>query len=118
MLDTGCGFHIFSDVQGLKRSKDVEHGKIKFIMGNWKVSPVTKIGVYTLLFSSGLGIDLNNFFYSSDMSTNIIFFNGLYKQGFTSSFDNEVGAINAYYNGIFFILEHYLVMVYMKLRLL
>ena len=26
---TGCGFHICFDVQGLKGSKDMEHGKIK-----------------------------------------------------------------------------------------
>ena len=91
-------------MQGLKRSKDVEHGKINLIMGNRKVSPVTKIGVYSLLLSSGLEIDLNNCCYSSDMARNIISFHGLYKQGFTFSFDNEIGAINAYYNFFFFLI--------------
>ena len=89
-------------MQGLKRSKDVEHGKINLIMGNRKVSPVTKIGVYSLLLSSGLEIDLNNCCYSSDMVRNIIFFHGLYKQVFRFSFDNEIGSINAFYNGILY----------------
>ncbi|CAH1423184.1 unnamed protein product [Lactuca virosa] len=41
-------------MQGLRRSEDVEHGKINLIMGNKKASPVTKIGVYSLLLSSGV----------------------------------------------------------------
>ena len=60
VLDTGCGFHICSDLQGLRRNRDVEHGKINLIMGNRRASPVTKIGVYSLVLSNGLGLDLNN----------------------------------------------------------
>ena len=59
VLDTGCGIHICSDLQGLRRSEDVEHGKINLIMGNRKASPVSKIGVYTLLLNNGLKLDLN-----------------------------------------------------------
>ena len=36
------------------------------------------------------------------MARNIISFHGLYKQGFSFSFDNEIGAINAFYNGVFY----------------
>ncbi|XP_052622703.1 uncharacterized protein LOC128127991 [Lactuca sativa] len=89
-------------MQGLKRSQDVEYGKINLIMGNRKVSPITKIGVYSLLLSSGLEIDLNNCCYSSDMERNIISFHGFYKQGYSFSFDNKIGAINAFYNGVFY----------------
>nr|KAJ0207302.1 hypothetical protein LSAT_V11C500267300 [Lactuca sativa] len=32
-------------MQGLRRSENVEHGKINLIMWNMKTSPVTKIGV-------------------------------------------------------------------------
>nr|KAJ0210427.1 hypothetical protein LSAT_V11C400177580 [Lactuca sativa] len=46
VLDTGCGFHICSDLQGLRRDGDVEHGKINLIMGNKRSSPVTKIGIW------------------------------------------------------------------------
>ncbi|CAH1418453.1 unnamed protein product [Lactuca virosa] len=62
---------------GLKISEDVEHGKINLIMGNRKASPVTKIGVYSLLLSSGLMLDLNKCCYSSEMARNIISFHAL-----------------------------------------
>ena len=102
VLDTGCEFHICSDLQGLKRSRDVEHGKINLIMGNRKASSVTKIGVYSLVLSSGLGLELNNCCYSPEMARNIISFHGLYRQGFKCSFDNEKGSINSYLNGVFY----------------
>lgn len=72
------------------------------IMGDRKASPVTKVGVYSLLLSSGLLLDLNKWCYSSEMVRNIISFHGLYKQGFTFSFDNECGGINAFYNVVFY----------------
>ena len=75
---------------------------MNLIMGSRKVSPVTKIGVYSLLLSNGLDLDLNNCCYSADMARNIISFHSLYKQGFTFSFNNEIGSINAYYNGTFY----------------
>lgn len=34
VLDTGCGFHICADMQGIKESEEIEHGKLKLIMGN------------------------------------------------------------------------------------
>ena len=34
VLDTGCGFQMCSDLQCVRRNKDVEHGKINLIMGN------------------------------------------------------------------------------------
>ena len=57
VLDTGCGDHICSDLQGLRKSENVEHRKINLIMGNRKASPVTKIGVHSLFLSSGLVLD-------------------------------------------------------------
>ena len=80
----------------------MEHGKLNLIMGNRKASPVTKIGVYSLVLSSGLGLDLNNCCYLSEMTRNIIYFHGFYKQGFRFSFDNEKGSINAFLNGVFY----------------
>ena len=70
----------------------------------------------SLLLCSGLKIDLNNYCYSSEMARNIVYFHCLYKQGFTFSFDNQIGAIMFVIMVFFFILEHCLVMVYMKLR--
>ena len=52
---------------------------MKLIMGNRKSSPVTKIRVYSLVLSSWLGLDLNDCYYSSEMTRNIISFHGLYR---------------------------------------
>ena len=71
-------------------------------MGNRKVSLVTKIRVYTLLLSSGFTLDLNKCCYSPEMARNVISFHALYKQGFTFSFDNETGGINAFFNNVFY----------------
>nr|KAJ0189120.1 hypothetical protein LSAT_V11C800391190 [Lactuca sativa] len=86
----------------LRRSEQVEHGKINLVMGNRKASSVTKIGVYSLLLNNGLMLDLNKCCYSPEMARNIISFHGLYKQGFSFSFDNKNGAINVYYNDVFY----------------
>ena len=80
----------------------MEHRKVNLIMGNRRSSPVTKVGVYSLVLSNGLGLDLNNCCYSPDMARNIISFHGLYKQGFRYSFDNSNGSINVYLNGVFY----------------
>ena len=72
VLDTGCGFHICSELQGLKESEDVEHGRINLIMGNRRSSPVTKIGVYSLMLCNGVNLYLLNCCYLSKMTRNII----------------------------------------------
>nr|KAJ0188059.1 hypothetical protein LSAT_V11C900490440 [Lactuca sativa] len=89
-------------VAGLRRSENVEHGRINLIMGNMKALPVTKIVVYTLSLSSGFSLDLNKCCYSPEMARNIISFHALYNQGFTFSFDNEVGSINAFFNNVLY----------------
>ena len=75
---------------------------MNLIIGNRKTSHVTKIGVYSLFLSSGLGLDLNDYCYSSEMTRNIISFHGLYRQGFRFSFNNEICSINDFYNGSFY----------------
>ena len=102
VLDTGCGIHICCDLQGLRRSENVEQGKINLIMGNRKASPVTKIGVYSLMLNSGFTLDLNKCCYSLETTRNIISFHALYKQGFTFSLDNENGGINAFFNNVLY----------------
>ncbi|KAI3723297.1 hypothetical protein L2E82_34775 [Cichorium intybus] len=100
VLDTGCGFHICSDMQGLKESREVEHGRLNLIMGNRRSSPVTKIGVYSLVLSSEVCIDLLDCCYSPEMARNIISFHALFRQGFHFSFDNNIGSISVFKNGI------------------
>ena len=95
-------FHIFSDLQGLRESGNMELGKMNLIMGNRRSSHVTKIGVYSIKLSSGLCLELNNCCYSSEMTRNIIYFHDLYGQGFRFSFNNEISCFNSYYNGLFY----------------
>ena len=71
-------------------------------MGNRRSSPVTKIGVYSLVLRNSLVLDLNNCCYSPEMARNIISFHGLYRQGFRFSFNNENGSIYAYLNGVLY----------------
>ncbi|KAI3723576.1 hypothetical protein L2E82_35254 [Cichorium intybus] len=100
VLDTGCGFHICSDLQGLKESREVEHDRLNLIMGNRRSSPITKIGVYSLVLSSDVSIELFNCCYSPEMARNIISFHALFRQGFQFSFDNKIGSISVFKNGI------------------
>ncbi|GJT36861.1 retrotransposon protein, putative, ty1-copia subclass [Tanacetum coccineum] len=101
VLDTGCGTHICTVLQGLKESRRLKHGEINLVMGNRKITLVTRIGKYELMLKSGVRIDLNNCCYSSEMTRNIISFHALFKDGYKFSFDNDNGDIMVYSNGCF-----------------
>ncbi|GKC45814.1 retrotransposon protein, putative, ty1-copia subclass [Tanacetum coccineum] len=101
VLDTGCGTHICTVLQGLKESRKLKHGELNLVMGNRKITPVTKIGKYELMLKSGVRINLNNCCYSSEMTRNIISFHALFKDGYQFSFDNENEDILVYSNGCF-----------------
>ncbi|GKA30063.1 retrotransposon protein, putative, ty1-copia subclass [Tanacetum coccineum] len=101
VLDTGCGTHICTVLQGLKESRRLKHGELNLVMGNRKITHVTRIGKYELMLKSGVRIDLNNCCYSSEMTRNIISFHALFKDGYKFSFDNENGDILVYSNGCF-----------------
>ncbi|KAJ9552489.1 hypothetical protein OSB04_016534 [Centaurea solstitialis] len=79
VLDTGCGTHICTNVQGLKRSRKVRRGELDLIMGNKQIASVDMIGNYELSFSSGLSVVLIDCCYSAEMARNIISFYALYK---------------------------------------
>ena len=100
VLDTGCGTHICTNVQGLTRSRKLRTGELDLIMGNKNVASVDMIGDYKLCFDSGLCIVLKNVCYSADMARNIMSFNALFKDGFDFKFDN--GSILVYKNEMFY----------------
>ncbi|GJR61425.1 retrotransposon protein, putative, ty1-copia subclass [Tanacetum coccineum] len=79
VLDTGCGAHICTVLQGLKESKRLKHGELNLVMGNRKITLVTRIGKYELMLKSGVRIYLNNYCYSLEMTRNIISFHALFK---------------------------------------
>ncbi|GJU95199.1 hypothetical protein Tco_1319955 [Tanacetum coccineum] len=101
VLDTGCGTHICTILQGLKESRRLKHGELNLVIDNRKITHVTRIGKYELMLKSGVRIDLNNCCYSSEMIGNIISFHTLFKDGYKFSFDNENGDILVYSNGYF-----------------
>nr|GEU60039.1 hypothetical protein [Tanacetum cinerariifolium] len=84
---------------GLKESRRLKHGELNLVMGNMKITPVTRIGKYELMLKSEVRIDLNNCCYSSEMTRNIISFLDLFSYKF--SFDNKNGDILVYSNGCF-----------------
>ncbi|GJR93498.1 retrotransposon protein, putative, ty1-copia subclass [Tanacetum coccineum] len=86
---------------GLKESRRLKHGELNLVMGNRKITPVTRIGKYELMLKSGVRINLNNCCYSSEMTKNIISFHALFKDGYKFSFDNDNGNILVYSNGCF-----------------
>ncbi|GKA21539.1 retrotransposon protein, putative, ty1-copia subclass, partial [Tanacetum coccineum] len=101
VLDTGCGTHIFTVLQGLKESIRLKHEELNLVMENRKITLVTRIGKYEFMLMSEVMINLNNYCYSSEMTRNIISFHALFKDGYKFSFDNENGDILVYSNGCF-----------------
>ncbi|KAI3724048.1 hypothetical protein L2E82_35813 [Cichorium intybus] len=87
--------------QGLKKSRELEHGRLNMVMGNRRTSPVTKIEVYRLVLSSGVVLDLHNCCYSPDMAKNIISFHALFKQGFYYEFNKLNGSTSVFKNDVF-----------------
>ncbi|GJX09800.1 putative RNA-directed DNA polymerase [Tanacetum coccineum] len=48
--------------KGLKESRRLKHGELNLVMGNQKITPVTRIVKYKLMLKSRVRIDLNNSF--------------------------------------------------------
>nr|GEX51895.1 hypothetical protein [Tanacetum cinerariifolium] len=93
VLDTGCGTHICTVLQGLNESRRLKHGELNLVMGNKKIMHMTRIGEYEIMLKSRVRIDLNNCCYSSEMTRNIISFHALFKDGYKFLFDNTNGDI-------------------------
>lgn len=79
ILYTGYGFHIYSDIQGLRECEEFKHGKFNLIMGNRLKLVVTRIGVDKIMFDNSVRVDLNNCCYLSEMICNIISFHTLFR---------------------------------------
>ncbi|KAI3751758.1 hypothetical protein L2E82_22849 [Cichorium intybus] len=93
VLDTGCGFHICSNLQGLEESRELEHGRLNLVMGNRRMSPVTKISVYGLMLSSGDGV-LESFNLGSDDVCESCLLGKMTKSPFKGSFERGEGLLD------------------------
>ncbi|KAK2396677.1 putative mitochondrial protein [Trifolium repens] len=100
VLDTGCGSHICSNVQGLKRSRALAKGEVDLRVGNGAKVAALAIGTYMLTLPSGLIIQLENCYYVPAISRNIISVSCLDKFGFAFIFKNNCCSI--YLNDIFY----------------
>ena len=90
-----------SDIQGLRKSEEVEDGKLNLIKGNKRNSFVTRIGTYELMFDNTIRVGLDNCCNSQKMTRNIISFHALFGQGYQYGFDNDNGVILVYKNVAF-----------------
>ena len=73
VLDNGCGSHICTNVQGLKRSRDLAKDEVDLRVGNGAKVVALAVGTYVLTLPSGLLIQLENCYYVPAISRNIIF---------------------------------------------
>ncbi|KAL0439194.1 UNVERIFIED_CONTAM: Retrovirus-related Pol polyprotein from transposon TNT 1-94 [Sesamum latifolium] len=60
VLDTGCVSHICSNVQGLRRTRELEKGEVDLRVGNGARVVALAVGTYVLSLPSGLTLELNN----------------------------------------------------------
>ena len=86
VLDTGCGSHICTDMQGLRDSRKLTKGEFDLRVGNGARVVAVAIGTYVLNLPSGFCLYLDNCFYVPALTKNIIYVSCLNKKGFHLKF--------------------------------
>ncbi|KAI5407316.1 hypothetical protein KIW84_053537 [Lathyrus oleraceus] len=100
VLDTGCISHICTNVQELKRSRDLAKGEVDLRVGYGAKVAALAVGTFVLTLPSGLIIQLENCYYVPAISRNIISIACLDKFGFSFIIKNNCCSI--YLNDIFY----------------
>ena len=72
VLDTACGSHICTNVQGLRRSRKLSRGEVDLRVGNGASVAAVVVGKYELVLPTGLILLLNNCYYVPSLSSDII----------------------------------------------
>ena len=93
VLDTGCGSHIYVNVQGLRCSRSLTKGEVDLRVGNGARVAVLAVGVYDLTLPSGLLFQLKNCYYVPAVSRNIISVSCLDVDGFHFIIKNNIFSI-------------------------
>ena len=93
VLDTGCGSHICSNVQDLKRSRTLAKGEVDLRVANGARVAAVAVGTYELTLPSGLVIELENCYYVPAINKNIISVSCLDKKGFWFVIKNKCCSI-------------------------
>ncbi|VFQ99249.1 unnamed protein product [Cuscuta campestris] len=100
VLDTGCGSHICTTMQGLKQSRRLARGEIELRVGNGAPVAALAIGTYSLVLPSGLMLELNDCLYVPAISRNIISVSCLGKSGFIISIKDR--SLSVYRKNVFY----------------
>lgn len=82
LLDIRCGSQICTDMHGLRMSRALTNGEVDLQVGNGAKVSSLAVGPYVLNLPSDLLIQLENCYYVSAISRNIIFVSCLDKFGF------------------------------------
>ena len=83
VLDTGSGYHICINMQGLKKSRKLAKGEVDLRVGNRARVVALAVGIYTLSLPSGLILDLKDCYFVPALTKNIISISCLDLDGFT-----------------------------------
>ena len=82
VLDTACGSHICTNVQGLRDTRKLDRSEVDLRVGNGARVAAVAVGTYELVLPTGLIFVLNNCYYVPSLSSNIISLSYLDKEGF------------------------------------
>ena len=90
VLDTGCGSHICSNVQGLRNRRLLGRNEVDLRVGNGARVAALEIGDYLITLPSGLCLDLKNCYFVPAMSRNIVSISCLDMDGFEFTIVNGI----------------------------
>ncbi|KAK8606395.1 hypothetical protein V6N13_030678 [Hibiscus sabdariffa] len=100
VLDTGCGSHICTSVQGLHTRRNLAKGDVDLRVGNGARVAALAVGTYVLSLPSGLDLNLENCYFVPSLTKNIISVSCLDKIGFEIMIKNN--SCSFFYNNLFY----------------
>ncbi|KAK8593781.1 hypothetical protein V6N12_045855 [Hibiscus sabdariffa] len=100
VLDTGCGSHICTSVQGLHTRRTLAKGDVDLRVGNGARVAALAVGTYVLPLPSGLNLNLENCYFVPSLTKNIISVSCLDKIGFEIIIKNN--SCSFFYNNLFY----------------
>ncbi|KAK8597339.1 hypothetical protein V6N12_065809 [Hibiscus sabdariffa] len=100
VLDTGCGSHICTSVQGLHMRRNLAKGDVDLRVGNGARVAALAVGTYVLSLPSGLVLNLENCYFVPSLTKNIISVSCLDKIGFEIIIKNN--CCSFYLNNLFY----------------
>ncbi|GKB81448.1 retrotransposon protein, putative, ty1-copia subclass, partial [Tanacetum coccineum] len=100
VYDKGCGTHICSTLQGLRRSKKLKHRALSLYMGNGIRATVEAIRSFDLILPSSLIIVLDNCHFTPTVTRGVVSISRLVENGYIHTFTNydiSVSKDNVFY---------------------